>query len=203
MDKKVAKGISYLFHPLLFPTYILLLLLNVHRFMSPTLPLVYRMVLTGIVVMTTLLFPLFLTWVLYKLRLITSFYLDRREERIYPVMTVAVFYYVTYFMLKGVQISSVFSYYMLGATLLAVLTLIITLFHKISLHSVAIGSYTGLFLGLTLQYGLNFTTEILSGILLAGLVGFARLGMQAHKPSEIYSGFTAGVVVMVVLIVLL
>lgn len=199
----MAKGISYLFHPLLIPTYILVLLLNVHRFMSPSLPFVYRLVLTGIVVMTTILFPLFLTWVLYKLRLISSFYIDRRDERIYPIMTVAVFYYVTYFMLKGIQVSSVFSYYMLGATLLAVLSLVINLFHKISLHSVAIGSFTGLFLGLSLQYGLSFNTEILTGILLSGLVGFARLGMEAHRPSEIYSGFVAGVTVMVVMILLL
>ena len=68
---------------------------------------------------------------------------------------------------------------------------------------VGAGSFTGLFLGLSLNFGINLNTEIFSGILLAGIIGFARLKSNSHQPAEIYTGFMTGVVVMTILITLL
>ena len=157
----------------------------------------------GIVLLTTFCIPLVLTWLLYRLRLISSFYLVNKEERIYPILSVSVFYYVTYYLLRGTHISTIFSYYMLGATLLAILTLIINFYLKISLHMIGAGSFTGLFLGLSLNFGINLNAEILSGIILAGIIGFARLKSNSHKPAEIYSGFALGAVTMTLLMIFL
>ena len=203
METRLIRAISFLFHPLLMPSYILLLLLNLNSFISFSIPISYKMLLTGIVLLTTCLSPLFLTWLFYRLGMISSFYLNRNEERVYPILAISVFYYVTYFLLKGNHVSAIFSYYMLGATLLAILSLIINFYWKISLHMIGAGSFTGLFLGLSLNFGLNFDVEVISGILAGGIIGYARLKSDSHEPVEIYTGFAAGIVIMSLLMFLL
>ncbi|MCX6304668.1 MAG: hypothetical protein NT040_06855 [Bacteroidetes bacterium] len=203
IETKLARVISYLFHPLMMPCYVLVLLLNLNSFLALPLPFSYNMALFAVVFLTTVLFPLFLTWMLYRLGIIASVFMTTKEERTYPILAISVFYYLTYFLLRGIHISAIFSYYMLGATLLAIISLILNFSRKISLHMIGIGSLTGLFLGLSLNFGIDLQTEIFSGILLAGIIGFARLKTNSHQPAEIYSGFAMGVIVMTVLLTLL
>jgi len=51
-------------------------------------------------------------------------------------------------------------------------------------------------LGLTFNLSLDLVYFLLTVLLLSGLVGFARLQTNSHKPSEIYTGFLVGAVVM-------
>ncbi|MEI6173935.1 MAG: hypothetical protein WCR01_09295 [Bacteroidota bacterium] len=203
METKLARGISSLFHPLLIPTYVLLVLLNLNALLSQMVPLSFKLIISGLVFLTTFLFPLVFTWLLARLGLISSHILARREDQIYPILAISVFYYVTYYLLKGIHISTIFSYYMLGATLLATLSLVVNFYRKISLYMVATGSFTGLFLGLSMNFGINFAAEISSSIILAGIIGFARLKSDMHKPAEVYTGYAMGVIVMTLLLILL
>lgn len=199
MSEKIARGISYIFHPVLIPFYVLLLLLNLNSLFSLMVPHSFKLVLLGIVFLTTVLFPLILTFLMYRIKIIASFYLENKEERIFPILCIAVFYYLTYYLLKSVRLASFFSYYMLGVALLAIIAMVITFYRKISLHMLGMGSLTGLFLGLSLNFGLHFLNLFFAGVLFSGLVGFARLKTNAHKPSEVYSGFLVGVIVLSVL----
>jgi len=199
---RLAKAISYLLHPLLMPFYLLLILLNLNIFFSLLIPFSYKLILLAVVLLTTVLFPVFVLFLLYQRKIISSFLLEIREERIFPILTVALFYYVTYYMLKGVQISSIFSFYMLGATLLAISAFVVNFYHKVSLHMTGMGGITGFFLGLSFVFGLHFMILALASILLSGIVGTARLTLNAHKPSEIYSGFLLGSIIMTLLVIL-
>ncbi|MEI7661528.1 MAG: hypothetical protein WCK34_05000, partial [Bacteroidota bacterium] len=80
---------------------------------------------------------------------------------------------------------------------------IINFYFKISLHMIGIGSFTGFFTGLSLHFGINFTPEILSGIIVAGIIGYARLKTDSHDANEIYSGFAMGAVTMTLLLILI
>ena len=203
IETKLARALSYIFHPLLMPTFLLLLALNLNSFLSFSLPFSYKMTLVGVVFLTTVICPIFLSWLLFRLKIISSMYMASKEDRTYPILIISLFYYLTYFLLRGIHLTTIFNYYMLGATLLAILSLTVNFYQKISLHTIGIGSITGLFLGLSLNFGINLNTEIFSGILLAGIIGYARLRLNAHQPAEIYSGFAMGAVVMSVLMVLL
>jgi len=203
METRFARIVSYLFHPLWIPFFNLLLLLNLDVFLQHQVPLHFKLILTGTVFLTTIVIPLALTGFLYRLKLIGSLFLATKEERVYPVLSVTVFYYVTYYLLHGTHVSAIFGYYMLGATLLAIMTLIINFYYKISLHMIALGSFTGFFLGLSLNFGINFTTEVITGIVVAGITGVARLKAASHGPSELYTGFAMGVITMTVLMLIL
>jgi len=201
MENQFARGVSYLLHPLLIPSYILLLLLNATEIIPLDIPGSFQLILLGIVFLTTFLFPLFLAYLLFRLGMISSFFLPVKEERTYLILTVAVFYYITYYLLKGNPLSAIFSYYMLGATLLSILALIVNFYFRISLHMIGLGSLTGLFLGLSFKYGINFYGIIVGSIVLAGITGFSRLKLMAHAPAEIYYGFLLGLSVLTMLIV--
>ena len=92
---------------------------------------------------------------------------------------------------------------MLGATLLSIMSLVVNFYRKISLHMIGIGGFTGLFLGLALNFGINLTIEVTAAIMLAGVIGFARLKSDSHDPAEIYSGFIMGALTMTLLMMLL
>jgi hypothetical protein len=203
MEERIAKFFTLIFHPLFVPFYMLLILLNVNTFFAMMIPVKAKLFLTGLVFITTILLPLLIVFLLYRLKLVKSFYLQTREERIYPLLAAAVFYYITYYLLKGFSISFIFSYYMLGATFLTILALVISFYRKISLHMIGIGGTVGLLMGLSLNLGLDLTWFVISAIILGGFLGSARIQSNSHKPSEIYSGFLVGAGVMCLLFIFL
>ena len=203
MEMKLTRVITFILHPLLMPVYILALLLEMNNYSGMTIPLYYKLLLTGVVMLMTVILPLIFTWFLRRLEFIRSFYMPTKEERVYPILSVVVFYYATFYLLRDVSISGIFSYYMLGATLVTVVVLIINFYRLISLHATGIGSIAGLFLGLMLNFRINFLPEIIAAVMLAGIIGYARIKQGAHQPSEIYSGFVIGATVLTILISLI
>ena len=203
MENKIAGVISYLFHPLLIPLYTLLFLLNMNVYFALIIPGSFKLFLIGVILLTTMLIPLGFFFLLHRRKLIISFFMETREERIYPLLVTGIFYYLTYYLLKGFHISPIFSFYMLGATFLVVLALVINFYRKISLHMLGVGGAFGMMLGLSFNLSLDLIYFVLTALLLSGGVGFARLQTGSHKPSEIYSGFLLGAVVMFLLFFLI
>jgi len=203
MEERISKMLTFVFHPLFVPFYMLLILLNVNTFFAMMIPVKVKLLLSGLVFLTTILLPMLIVYLLYRLKLVKSFYLESREERIYPLLAVAVFYYLTYYLLKSFSISFIFSYYMLGSTFLTILAMIISFYRKISLHMIGIGGMLGLLMGLSLNLNLDLTWYVISAIILGGFLGFARIQSNSHKPSEIYSGFLVGAGVMFLLFIFL
>jgi membrane-associated phospholipid phosphatase len=81
----------------------------------------------------------------------------------------------------------------LSASTSILITAIVNLKWKISAHMVGIGGLCGAIATLVIHkpeppFGLLYVC-----ILIAGLVGYARLRLQAHTPAQVYSGFLLGV----------
>jgi predicted lipid-binding transport protein (Tim44 family) len=68
---------------------------------------------------------------------------------------------------------------------------------------IATGGMLGGLLGLTFGHSVDATGFIMVVILLAGLIGSARLTTDSQKPAEVYSGFLVGMTVMFLLFVLI
>ena len=93
------------------------------------------------------------------------------------------------------HLSPVFSYYMLGSTILVIAAILISFFHRISLHMIGIGGMAGALLGMA-GIGSQMTIIALFLILCAGLTGSARVKISIQNPSGVYSGFMVGLIVM-------
>ncbi|MFH1296870.1 MAG: hypothetical protein ABIJ04_06305 [Bacteroidota bacterium] len=196
MDNRIARILSLLFHPLLIPCYILVILLGLDTTFSVLLPLQMKLLVAGTILVTTFIFPLFILFIMFRMKVISSFYLPKREERIFPLITLSIFYYVTFYLIKDIYLPRYFQLFILGATLLTVVTLLVTLLYRISMHMTALGAVAGLFLAMALASGGYALILLIGTIVISGLTGSARLKLNAHQPAEVYSGWLMGAFVM-------
>jgi hypothetical protein len=197
-----AKVISYIFHPVLLPFYTLLMMLEPHSFFQGLIPGRDIIILLGSVLLSTAVFPLLMIYFLFRTGFVSSYFMQKKEERLFPLIAIAVFYYLTYYFLKGISISVLFSFFMLGSTLLVILALFLNFFFKISLHMVAIGGMTGFWTGLNIRQGTTHEIFLALLIFLGGLMGYARLQNGQHAPNEIYSGWLMGTGIMFALMMI-
>lgn len=197
MEQKIAVFISWVLHPMLIPTYALLLIFSQDAFFVLILPDKLKLILTGLIIFNTLLLPLIFIWMMHKRGIISSYQMPERSERTFPFATTSLFYLATWFMMYNLGLPDVYYLFVLGGAILIAIALVINLFWKISIHMVGIGGLNGGFLGLNYQMLITSTSLILILIFLSGLVGFARLKQNTHNQTQVYVGFIVGTIVMI------
>ena len=116
---------------------------------------------------------------------------DIKERRI-PFFITAIFFITAYYLLQGLNLSPIFQYYALGASIMVLAAFLINFFWKISIHMIGIGGMTGLLLGLSYMGIVNGLLLLFVCILIAGLIGFARLQLKSHTQAQVYGGFILG-----------
>ncbi|UBM62880.1 hypothetical protein LA303_02610 [Candidatus Sulfidibacterium hydrothermale] len=203
MEKTLARIFSFLFHPLLVPSYFLLVLFR--------LPLYQLLGIPAHIKRTVLLFVFILTFVLPSLvavgmwlfKIIESLEMRRRNERFFPMMIIATFFYVAFYSLKQLPVFQPATLFMLGSTVLVLLGIVLNYFYKISQHMMAWGGFTGALIAFGITSGIPLYFYLFGVIIISGLTGYARLKCKAHTPFEVYSGWLLGVGVMSTLFFLL
>ncbi|MCW3076796.1 MAG: putative rane protein [Bacteroidetes bacterium] len=199
--KGLSLTLSVIFHPLLMATYGCLLIFfgirhTVYDYMTP-FDTKWR--ISVIVFLFSFMFPVLNIIILYKLKRIPSLTLSGQEDRTFPYIMTALFYFGLFYLLKDINIWNSIKLFVLGGGLGILLTAIINLKYKISAHMVGLGGLLGVLLSLSYLIKFDMTFFYVSVILIAGLVGMARLFLQEHKPSQLYSGFLLGLLVQTVL----
>lgn len=197
MNRKTATLLSFVFHPLLMPCITLAVMMGTDPVVSQLLPVRMKLIILGLAFITTVLAPMSVIFLIRRVGLIASVYMKTREERGIPLLVIALFYYLTYYLLKGLHLPQIYALFFLSATLMIILLIAFNFFRKLSLHMAGLGAFTGLLTGMAIQYGLNVTGFVMAAILISGMIGTARLKLDAHRPSDLYIGWLAGAVVMV------
>ncbi|MCK5079299.1 MAG: hypothetical protein KAR09_05120 [Bacteroidales bacterium] len=192
MEERLAKVISVIFHPLLIPTYLIAVLINLNVFFALMIPDEAKWKIIILVLITSAIFPLIILYGMYRLKLVKSLLIDSREERLYPYIATSIFFFVSCYMIWQINISPVYYYCLLGASILAVLTLLINIFWKISAHTVSMGGVLGILIGLQTVLLIDIMWLIVIIILISGIVGFARLRAGTHTQAQIYTGYILG-----------
>ena len=201
-ETTLAKFFSVIFHPLLIPAWAYLALVWQGNLLLLRVPFNLVWTLGGLIFLTTFLLPTAIILLMLCFKMISSLSMPLRSERIGPLVVTAIFFYMTYYLLKQLQIAPVIYLYMLGATLLAVISAAVTLWWKISLHSMGVGALVGAFAGLALLSPANYSFLLIVSLLMAGITASSRLLLSAHKPAEIYAGFATGASLMFTLFML-
>lgn len=147
------------------------------------------------------------------LNLISSLEMKDKKERVGPLIITGIFYLWIYLNTsKHSYVPDYIVYFILGTIITLFTCFFINLFFKISLHAAGIaGLIAGLYIVVNkYQYnevGLSFfKTSLLIKtniilillILIAGIVGSARLVLKEHNNKEIYWGYGVGVAAMFV-----
>ena len=199
IETGLARLISLVLHPMLLSTYALVILFNLQVYFSMGLPFKAKWMISLLVFILTGLLPMLLALLMSRLGIIKNLQMDQREERIWPFVVTAMFYYLAYYLLKQLDLSPVYILFMLGAFLTVVVGLLVSFFWKISVHMIGMGGLVGAFTGLSLRLMIDMPLLIITLIMLCGLTGFARLKLSAHSPAQILAGFISGFGVFILL----
>jgi len=194
VNRTLAQILSGLFHPLLLPTYLFYIILYLAPQSLVTLPLESRWLVMVVVLLTTFVIPGVGTYYLYRQGFISSMQVEHLPERNLPFFFATVCFAVTsYLFYSQPYFDRLFFIMMVLITLSVFLTYLISFVWKISAHGVGLGGALGLFFVLNAYLPENELLYILVLlIILSGAVLSARLALDAHTPSEVYSGFLLG-----------
>ncbi|MDR0970606.1 MAG: hypothetical protein LBM67_08745 [Lentimicrobiaceae bacterium] len=188
----VSQFVSTVFHPLLLPSLAFLILILQQNVLELGIPPSLKWYLLAVVLITSFLMPASIIFLVYKLGFIKSLQMEKRSDRVLPLLVTAVFFLLTFFLLGHFSIAPIFLFYLIGATMLTLFVLGISLFWKISLHATGFGGFTAALLLCNCFFSTDLMSYIAATILIAGLVCSARLLLHAHKPSQVYVGFLTG-----------
>lgn len=134
-------------------------------------------------------------YLLYKLKRLPSLVLSNQNDRTFPYIMTALFYFGLFYLLMDINIWNTIKIFVVGGGLAILLTAIINLKYKISAHMVGIGGMLGVLISVSYLIKFDFTLFYIAVIVIAGLIAFARLSLKEHEPSQIYSGFLLGFIV--------
>lgn len=192
MEVRIAKIISVLFHPLLMPTYGFALLFFTNNYIATFTAENLKCIVLGITFLFTFLLPTINALILLKMGRIRSLEMESPQERVIPYGSTALYYFALYYLFYNADFPSVFKIVILGAAISILLTLLINFKWKISAHTVGIGGIAGAILGIIYRLQLDFQLILMMVLFVAGLIGYARLKLNAHSPLQVYTGFILG-----------
>jgi len=199
---RFAKIISFVFHPLFMPILGLFIVLDSSVYVSSSIGS-YATKITFITVFVfTCLLPLISVIFMLKKGMVNSIYLTTRQERKYPYLMTVLYYTLLYYILRPVQLPPVIYQMILGSIVATIMAMAINLKWKISAHMIGIGGVIGTVIGIAERFTQNLNSLLVVLFICAGLVGFARLKLNAHDSAQVYLGFIVGVFTLLLMIIL-
>ncbi len=199
--------ISGLFHPLLVPTYIFLILAGVNPYLFGTSDLGEPRAMSNLVLifLDTFVIPVVAVLIMVKLNMVSSLMMEEKSERIGPLLLVMVLYFwIFYNFSQSNQTPTIFTSFLLGVVIALVASFVINLLDKISLHAVGMGGLVAVAVIMLALFGPNgigiggvtigLPLLLIVVVLVAGLVGTARLALGAHDRMQLFAGYLLGFV---------
>ncbi|CAN5334324.1 hypothetical protein BH10BAC1_BH10BAC1_10550 [soil metagenome] len=194
-ETRVAKIISYLFHPLLMPTYGFAFLFFTDNFIATFISIDRKYIILGITFVFTFLLPTINALILLKMGRIKSLEMESTQERIIPYSSTAMYYFALVYLFYDADFPAIFKIVILAAGISILLTFIINFKWKISAHMIGIGGLAGATLGLMYRIDMDLQVALITILFSSGIVGYARLKLNAHSPAQVYSGFIMGLLI--------
>lgn len=188
---KTAEFVSIVFHPLFMPLYGLLVIYSAPTLLS-YMPFNMKRAIFMMVIANNVILPLSVATILYSRGVIKSIYADERSERIILLSFVLLMYTVTALLLVRIPVPTLFKAYFVSIAMVSLVSLIITSFYKLSLHSAGVGGVLALAGFMTVEFDMVSIVHVLILLLVAGAVMTARIGMGKHEPHQVWTGLLTG-----------
>ncbi|MDO4496860.1 MAG: hypothetical protein Q4B58_03355 [Bacteroidales bacterium] len=197
MKRKLAQTFVNLFHPMLALPWAALLLIT----FTPMCMLrsSAKWTFIGEVMLYSVLLPLVLAVILYKMKMVKDVALHDRKDRIIPLLAQIIFLVVLEITLQWQALPlwalSIFK----GGILLAVIACAVSFFWKISGHAMANGALATIAFVLYFEFPLMMPLCIPLVLLVTlGLVCSLRLYLKRHTLAQVAAGALAGCLSMLV-----
>ncbi len=196
---KLSTGfIINVFNPFIVPAGGLLLIINQIpgvEFYSFRL----KAILILIVLLSSCILPLTFIGLITKSHLSTKI-MSHLQDRVISYFFTAFSIFLGAQLLGKLPVPGLFKFLMMGACILIVLLIAITLRWEISGHTSAFGGLTAVMIALSLKYGMDLLPGIIIVLLVSGLVSSSLIYREKNNPAQIYAGFALGFIVLFSLI---
>ena len=187
-----ARIMSMIFTPFYLPL-VGLVALFLFSYMS-LLPLAYKLPMLLTVYISTILMPSLLIHLYRRFQGWTSKELGRKERRIVPYLISILCYFGCFFLMEYRNTPRVISIILVAALVIQMVCALINVWWKISTHTAAIGGVAGGLVVYSIAFSFNPIWWLAFVILLAGMVGTARMILRQHTLAQVVTGFLVGVV---------
>lgn len=194
--KFFAHMISYIFHPIFIPLYLItiLLFLPVPEFRN--YPIYFKYYIIVFVFLLDVVMPLTSISLMKKYGVISSFHIEKAEERTKPYLLLFFLYSITAISFMSIPgIHPIIPFAFILSALMIIVVNFINRFIKISAHSVSMAAVASWFYILDQLFEINFSEVIIITVILLGVVMSSRLFLQVHTPREVYWGSLVGIVI--------
>ena len=187
-----ARIMSMIFTPFYLPL-VGLVALFMFSYMS-LLPLAYKLPMLLMVYLFTILMPSLLIHLYRRFQGWTSKELGRKERRIVPYIISILCYFGCFFLMEYRNTPRVISIILVAALVIQMVCAFINIWWKISTHTAAIGGVAGALIVYSIGFSFNPLWWLSFVILLAGMVGSARMILRQHSLAQVVAGFFVGLI---------
>ena len=156
-----------------------------------------------ILFLSTIILPLLSLFFLIKNKKVSSLEINNYKERSLPLFITALWMGYGYYKIGSLlTFAPILKAELIGGITIIIVATIISKYWKISLHMLAIGGVVGVYFSLNMLIG-NLQNIIIVAVIIAGIVGSARIYEKAHNHCQVYVGFIAGFLIEISAILLL
>ena len=189
---RVARITSIVFTPFSIPflAFLVLFLFSYLRIM----PILYKGIVLGIVYCFTILSPTITIFLFRKLNGFARQELSERKKRYVPILLTIISYVFCLLMMRKLNIP----WYMTGiifvSLVISIICILVNLKWKLSEHMAGMGGIIGGLVSFSALFSYNPVVWLCLFILIAGILGSARIVLGHHTLGEVLSGFVVGLV---------
>ena len=186
---RVARITSIVFTPFSIP-FLVLFLFSYLRIM----PILYKGIVLGIVYCFTILTPTITIFLFRKINGFARQELSERKKRYVPILLTIISYVFCLLMMRKLNIP----WYMTGiifvSLVISIICILVNLKWKLSEHMAGMGGIIGGLVSFSALFSYNPVVWLCLFILIAGILGSARIVLGHHTLGEVLSGFVVGLV---------
>ena len=189
---RVAKVISAIFTPFSIP-FLTFLVLFLFSYLS-IMPIKYKLIVLGIVYCFTILMPTITIFLFRKINGFALHELSERKKRYVPILLTIISYVFCLMMMHKLKNPWFMTGIILTSLVVLIICIIVNLKWKLSEHMAGIGGVVGGLISFSAIFGYNPIWWLCFFILVAGVLGTARIILGHHSLGEVLYGFAVGFV---------
>ena len=189
---RIARMVSALFTPFSIP-FLAFLVLFLFSYLS-IMPIQYKLIVLGIVYCFTIMIPVLTIFIFKKINGFSAQELGERKKRYMPFFLTIISYVFCLLMMNRLNIPWYMSGIILSALIVMMICIIVNLKWKLSEHMAGAGAVIGGLVAFSALFGYNPVWWLCLFILMAGMLGTARIILGHHTLGEVLGGFAVGLV---------
>lgn len=187
---RVARMVSAIFTPFSIP-FLAFLILFLFSYLS-IMPIQYKLIVLGIVYCFTIMIPVLAIFIFKKINGFSAQELGERKKRYVPFFLTITSYVFCLLIMNRLNIPWYMSGIILAALIMMVICIVVNLKWKLSEHMAGAGAVIGGLVAFSALFGYNPVWWLCLFILVAGVLGTARIILGHHTLGEVMGGFAVG-----------